>query len=753
MVKSVYNVIKEQEHLLTEDAKKYGVYDFDFGFGEGFNSIINGYLGFGTYLLMERHMPRLEDGLKNVQRAIAYTEYLSYSKKKHPEYRKSQKIVGDTMSDFHPHGDSSIYKAMTRMTDVNGSSKVPLLDGSGNMGRFESEDSAGAQRYTDARGNKNLEFLFHSIDGAEFIESSATERLEIVKGAPTRYPYALFGLAQDGTGIGVSTVTPIYDVVDVADAVQEYLRKGKITAILAPDFVGGSYVVRNTKEFKKLMVTGKANIKVRGKVEIKGKEVFLTNLPHGVKVERLTREINELELKGVKAYVGTSFGQIPSVRVMCPSKAEVQTVIEKIYLFTSFQKNINFSSRYLFGDSLISVGFYEAVKNWVSWRKDTLNRELQARLNKLREDYQKLAPFVDLLNDGDAHREFMSIFGNVDRSEDEARQFLVDFGTSNEGIKFIMERSMRALRNGGKYIEKANSLQESIQSLEEDLSNLSEIIYRDMEAMKFELKDYKRLSEITDVDFVKVEREDVPTATNVLIQDNLISRISAPVTEVKGLDVIATRTDKNIVVGLSDGSVQTFKVKDLEEGYPAVVGEPVNNVDGKLHKVLFAVEAEPNKEIYFYYSNGNISFLDLTEYTRTTNIARTRRNRLPVAHLPYLVECGYWTDEISRRVSVQISDWWVCWASWGEVKHKASNAVSRLIVPKEGLKRFYASKHEVADEWYMNEKYKRPRPIRIANDIVGWNLSEYFKKLAYTSNTPQEKLVELGVLNENELSS
>ena len=737
---TIVEKIKAQPEKTTPEIRSTGVYDIDFGFGEGVNLIFNDYIGFGQYILTDRHIPQIGDGLKNVQRSSIYSELLAEKGQKNPNYRKSSKLSGDVMNDWHPHGDGSIYKAFSRMTEANGSSKIPLFDGSGNHGDKESTDPAGALRYTDIRSHSNAKRLLEDIDGLNMIESRATERLEIPEDLNSPYPYAFVGLAQDGTAIGLATSTAIYDVNEVADLIQGYLKTGKMKAVLAPDFVNGCYVVQNTKEFKKLMTTGRAKVKTRGKVEIRGKELFLTNFPYGVKKEHLIKEINELNIPRTRAYDGTTFGERKSVRVMCSTKKDTQEVLNQIYLKTSFQKNINFSCRYLDGTKLLSIGLYDGIKTWVSKRKSVLSKKFNLQLASLRESLKQYSPLVRLIQDKDAHRKFMTIFGDIDRPESDAANFLREFGCDDKAVEFIMGRTMRSLRTGGIYISKYEGLQFSIKQVEDQLADLSQVIYQQMDEMKRDWGKYKRVSEVTMEDFVKIEREDVPVETTVVVENNLISRMDGVVLTSSNAKAIKTRTDKNIVVGLSDGSIQNFRVKDLAMGSATVVGEPINNVGGSLHDVIFIEEAQEGKELYIYYKNGNLSFVDLTPYTRTTNISRLKIKQLPVKHLPYVSEVGIWNDEVAKRVTIQLSNWEASWMSWGEVKHKASSAVSRLIVPKESLTALIAQRYEVEGEWYMDEKYHRPRPVRIASEIVEWNLTAYIENLREEANKSEREL-------------
>lgn len=731
----VEEIILSQKEKITDENRKSGRYGFDFGFGEGMNLILNGYISFGQYQIQQRHIPNLEDGLKPVQRRIVKSLYDYDKGKTGSNYVKSAKITADTMNKYHPHGDGSIYGAMVRMTQVNGSSKVDLVDGHGGHGDLFSSSKPASQRYTLVRSGKNLIKMFDSPNGVEEVQSKADENRTIYRVLPTKYPYALVGMAQEGTAVGLATTTVIYDVEDIANMIIKYVNTGKLDDVIAPDFVTGGYIVQNTKEFTKLMKIGKCRVKVRGTVELRGRDIYLRNLPSGIKVERLIKEINELDLKGVKVHNGTSKGDRGVVKVTCSSTAYAKEVLNTIYIKTSFQKYYNVSTRFLFEDKLVSIGLWDCIRNWVSFRKEVLEKEYSIQLDALKSDLAKYQPLISLLQDTEAHKQFMKIFGDIDRDESEARDFLIEFGITNrDALEFILSRTMRALRNGGKYFNTYNSILAQIQEYEEKLSDIGKVIASDMEDMKRDWGHYKRCATVTTEDIIKVDRQDIPVETTVMFENGYISRVDGEISESSkeanpNRYYLETRTDKTIVLGLANGTLLTLRVKNIPYGYPNV-GELVTAVKGTKVDALFFEEAQEGKELYFYYSTGHLSFLDLTPFTKGTNIAKERQNFLPTKYLPYLQDIGVWDEEASERISVQISNFKCGWVSWGDVKHKAPNSVSRLFNPSNEYILLNGQPEEFAGLWFMNEKYHRPRPINIKlADRGDWTLAGYLDEL------------------------
>lgn len=717
----ILSKIKAQAEKVNDETVVSGRYDFDFGFGEGINAIMNGFIEYGQHTIVHRHIPNLEDGLKPVQQGTLWEAYESAPKNNLLAMKKSAKLSSDTMNEYHPHGDGSIYDAMVRLVDTNGSSKVDFYKMQGNAGSQYNSKGASAPRYTEVGLSEHALPMFDALDGIEFVESPATELKELPRVMPTRYPYAFVGIAQDGMATGVSTATAIYDVNDIADLIKHYLKTGKFNKILAPDFATGCYVVQNTKEFKKLMETGRGRLKLRGRSVIEKNMISLTHFPHGVKVETLVKEINDLNMKGVIAYNATDRKQKGVVKVKCPSQKVTQSVLINILAKTSFQKHVNFSSRFLFQGRLISAGLYDAIEKWVSWREQVLNVSLTKKLEAVKLDNRKYSALVGLLADVEAHKKFMGIYSDIDKPESEARNFLINFGISDEvALDFILSRTMRALRNGDKYISKYESLKAEQAEYEAKLANIKQVISADMDRMKVEWGFAKRRSEVTTQDYNFVDRSDVPKEVTVIVKDGLMSYVDGHNVNIVGSNytTIECMSDQTIVTGLDNGDIVTTRVKSLNNGFPDTVGEPVATVSGIKNNILFSVLAEEDKTLYLYFKSGLLSFVTLDAYTRKTGINKIKKGYLPVQYLDEFVEWGYWTDEVKTRITLQVNQTDVAWMSWGDVSQpKSSKAVGRLVRVGYGATVITGERYEFEGAWFMSEEFHRPQLRRIPKGI------------------------------------
>ena len=246
------------------------------------------YIDYAMSVIVARALPDVRDGLKPVQRRVLYDMYELGIRYDRP-YRKSARIVGDTMGKYHPHGDSSIYEALVVMAQEFKKGQ-PLIDGHGNFGNIEG-DGAAAMRYTEARLEKLTQDAFLEDldkDVVDFIPNfDETEKEPSV--LPCRIPNLLVN-GSEGIAVGMATSIPPHNLSEVIDAVKAYMLDENITTaelmryMQGPDFPTGG-IVTNKDELLSIYETGAGKIKLRGKVETeKGKNgrtnVVITEIPY-----------------------------------------------------------------------------------------------------------------------------------------------------------------------------------------------------------------------------------------------------------------------------------------------------------------------------------------------------------------------------------------------------------------------------------------------------------------------------------------
>ena len=284
------------------------------GFGKFHNVSLSNfaekaYLDYALSVVHGRAIPKLSDGLKPVQRRLLFS-MVEMSLRSDSKPVKSARVVGDVLGKFHPHGDQSAYDAMVRMSQ-DFLMRYPLIDGQGNFGSRDG-DGAAAMRYTEARLTAFANVLLDEIgfDTVSFLpnyDGSYQEPLEL----PARLPLCLINGAS-GIAVGLSTEIPSHNVGEIADGLVAILDNRKISnneilnIIPGPDFPGGGQVINSRSELAEIYLTGKGTFITQGRWFVeklarnKWRLVF-TELPHGVSVQKVLEEIDELTNPKIKA--------------------------------------------------------------------------------------------------------------------------------------------------------------------------------------------------------------------------------------------------------------------------------------------------------------------------------------------------------------------------------------------------------------------------------------------------------------------
>src|ERR1700760_2718885 len=273
------------------------------------------YLEYALSVVKGRALPDVTDGCKPVQRRILYAMHrmgLSFTNTTPagPKARKSAKVVGDVLGNFHPHGDTAAYDALVRMAQ-DFSLRYPLIDGQGNFGSRDG-DGAAAMRYTEARLNPIARLLLDEIDEGTvaFMPNYDGTTVE-PKLLPARLPFVLLNGAS-GIAVGLATEVPSHNLREVAEAAIALLKNDKLgddelyAAIPGPDFPGGGQIISSEQDIRDAYATGRGSLKVRARWKIedlaRGQwQLVVTELPPGVSAQKVLEEIEELTNPKVRA--------------------------------------------------------------------------------------------------------------------------------------------------------------------------------------------------------------------------------------------------------------------------------------------------------------------------------------------------------------------------------------------------------------------------------------------------------------------
>src|SRR5512135_1153530 len=354
------------------------------------------YLAYALSTIMNRALPDARDGLKPVHRRILYGMRL-LRLDPGSAFKKSAKIVGDVMGNFHPHGDQAIYDAMVRLAQ-DFSSRYPLVDGQGNFGNIDG-DNAAAYRYTEARMTEVARLLLEGIDedGVEFRPNYDGQSKEPVV-LPGGFPNLLANGAQ-GIAVGMATSIPPHNAAELCDAALHLIEKpdAKSKALLkwvkGPDFPTGGIIVDSKQAIAEAYVTGRGSFRVRAKwKQEEGARgtwvVVITEIPWLVQKSRLVEKIAELLNEKKLPLVGDVRDEsAEDIRLVIEPKSrsvDPELLMESLFKLTELENRIPLNMNVLVkGRVPMVLGLAEALREWLDHRREVLLRRSKHRLAEI----------------------------------------------------------------------------------------------------------------------------------------------------------------------------------------------------------------------------------------------------------------------------------------------------------------------------------------------------------------------------------
>jgi topoisomerase-4 subunit A len=410
----------------------------------------NAYLNYSMYVILDRALPHVGDGLKPVQRRIVYA--MSELGLKHTaKYKKSARTVGDVLGKYHPHGDSACYEAMVLMAQPF-SYRYPLVDGQGNWGAPDDPKSFAAMRYTEAKLANYAEVLLSELgQGTVEWQPNFDGTMDEPSTLPARLPNVLLN-GTTGIAVGMATDIPPHNVREVASACIHLLDdpKADIEALCehvqAPDFPTDAEIITPKEDLRKLYRSGKGSVKMRAVYTIEDGEIVVTALPHqvsGAKIlEQIAAQMTAKKLPLVTDLRDESDHENPTRLVIVPksNRVDCDAVMAHLFATTDLEKN------YRVNMNVIGLDGRPQVKNlqmmlteWLEYRTGTVRRRLQHRLDKVLARLHILEGMLVAFLNIDEVIEII-------RTEDEPKPVLMQrFGVSDIQAEAILELKLRHL--------------------------------------------------------------------------------------------------------------------------------------------------------------------------------------------------------------------------------------------------------------------------------------------------------------------
>ena len=479
-------------------------------------------LPYAEYVILDRALPRVEDGLKPVQRRILYTMYDMGLTPDKP-HKKSARIVGECMGKYHPHGDSSVYDAMVRMAqDFN--MRMTLVNGHGNFGSVDG-DPAAAMRYTEARLEPLALELLRDIEkdtvrfGLNFDDS-----LKEPETLPGRFPNLLVNGAS-GIAVGLATNIPPHNLGEVIDGVVAYINNPRIKLfemmkyIKAPDFPTGGYIIAN--ELLQAYETGRGKITLRAKVSVEEgdndkKLIVISELPYQVNKAKLLTKIADLReekkdiLGGISEITDESDRNGMRAVIKVKKDADVDKILAALYKFTDLECSFGINMVAIADGKPQQMGLLDIIKHYVAYQREVVLRRTKFDLAQAKERCHILEGLIIAVRNID---EVIQII-KTSESVPAARQRLRDrFDLSERQAQAILDLRLARLTKLEIYkleqeLEELKKLIARLTAIVESKKLQMDVVAEELREIKKAYKSERKSSLVFDIADIKVEKFD-----------------------------------------------------------------------------------------------------------------------------------------------------------------------------------------------------------------------------------------------------
>ncbi|MHA0855341.1 DNA topoisomerase IV subunit A [Paenibacillus sp. CMAA1364] len=612
---------------------------------------------YSKYIIQDRAIPDVRDGLKPVQRRILYSMYDSGNMPDKP-YRKSAKAVGDVMGNYHPHGDSSIYDGMVRMAQPWKMGHT-LIDGHGNWGSID-DDPAAAMRYTEARLSPiALELLRDIEKGTVLFKDNFDNTTQEPSVLPSRYPNLLVNGAS-GISAGFATEIPPHNLREVIDACIAVMQKPEIeleelmTFIKGPDFpLGGT--IMGGEGIKDAYRTGKGRIYLRSKTEIEflrgGKQqIVITEIPFQVVKSRLVTAMENIRLEkkieGIAEVRDESGREGLRIVVELKKEADGQGILAYLLKKTDLQVTYNFNMVAIVNKAPQQLGLKPILTAYINHQREVVTRRTKFDLNKAEDRLHVLEGLVKALNILD---EVIAAIKASKNRQDAQNNLEWMFGFTARQADSILTLQLYRITN-----LEITTLMKEMEEIEKKVTQLRAILESDKKlvaVIRKELMDIRdkygidRRSSIQgEVEEIKVNLEVLVSSEDVIVtlsKDGYIKRTSMQsftrsggdrdgsgvkdgdylrkVMELNTLDNLLVFTQKGQYFMLPVHLIPEFKWKDAGT---AIVNLINLSKEDAIVGVIHATKMDdPALSLVFVTKNGQVKRTELKEYMTTRSNA------------------------------------------------------------------------------------------------------------------------------------
>ena len=621
------------------------------------NDVINelgtNFIEYAVAVNTDRAIPNAKDGLKPVAKRILWGAEDKTKCPSNKPHVKAAKLVGDIMGTYHPHGDSSIYGALVRLSQP-WIMRYPLIDFHGNNGNIIGDGPA-HMRYTECRLSKLTENgLLEGIkkNNVDFIPNY-DETTEEPVSLPSVFPNLLCN-PNSGIGVAMACSWAPHNLTDVAVAIYAYLE-GLEPTLPGPDFPTGGIII-NKNDIPNIMRTGHGSVKIRGKYEIDKQKIIFTEIPYGETVENIITQIGKVsddkEIEGISDVRDESNKKGIRIVIECNKEINPASIINKLFAKTNLQNSFSYNQVALIDKVPTELNLKDCIKIYVNHNIECIIRETNFDLNKAKDRLEIVEGLLKALEDID------NIITLIKQSENAAvakENLIAKYQFTDNQAKAILAMRLSSLAK----LEKVE-LNKEAEELNNTIKELTSVLNSE-DKQKGILKDRlnnlvkkygdARRTELAQIDIKPEEKEIeevIPeNVVVILTQTGDIKRIPAASFKtqhrngkgVKSKDeaimsIISTNTIDNLLLFTKSGKMFKIVVDNVPTGTSTSKGTPINsliNIDSNDEIIAMTSLARENnaKYVVFFTKQGLIKKTLLDEYTnikRSTGIAAIKIN-------------------------------------------------------------------------------------------------------------------------------
>ena len=586
----------------------------------------NNTLDYSAYVLLNRAIPSLYDGLKPVYRRILYTMF----KEKAFKFTKSATMSGKVMK-YHPHGDC--YPTMVGLAQKD-SHIVPYLVGKGNFGQHTSKDLMyGSSRYTEVKLSDFAKDIMKDLNNHAIKFIPNYDNTDVLPELlPVKFPNILL-FSQSGIGVGMASDIPSFNMKEIYEGIEEYIKNNKKT-LLVPDFATGGEVLYNKNELEKINYRGIGCIKIRGKYTVEGNKIRITQIPYTTDRETIIDKIVELrdtKFKEILKITDTTNLKGMSITIQIKNNTNIDLLMSKLFKLTKLEDSYNANMNILVDGLPKVVGVWECIDKWLEWRINCIKNATEYEISKFKNSLHLAYGVKEIID-------YIPDVIEIIRFESEnniIEKLCNKFNIDDKQAEYISEMKLKRLNedNLNKIIKEIDNIESKISEKENYLVHKSDILNTILDEMKEIVKKYgqpRRTEIITNIEDLSEKDMIEDYNCRILYTENYIKKHLKQSNNHKIKDgeiILGDITSNNkytVLIFTNKNNRYKIDVNDLDTITPNSLGQHLPSLckfeeNEKVIKIIsYGIENDDNN-VLAIFKNGNIAKVPVQSFISRSN--------------------------------------------------------------------------------------------------------------------------------------